>query len=241
VTATGNARSTSLAFRNLYGYRWANGELSWEVGWLRATSADGDRYAVQAGSGFEIVDPGMATDSQRALSKLHYQRQLARRTDWFSNFDAMRDEPANINGQAVIAGGLGTTWHKTDRSLFRTAYGITYTDESLAIEGTNRFAGYRLFYGLKTPLGATSAFESELTADGSFETGDDIRTDWLNSIRVVITTQVALKSSVRMLFRNLPALESIELRTPDGVVAGSVNVAKKQVDTNFTTSLVITF
>jgi len=241
IVATGNARSTSLGVRNVYTYRWNDAELGWEAGWLRAASRNGDRYAVSTSSGFDIVEPETGIDSERLFSKLHYQRQLSERLDWFTNFDAVRDEPSNINRQFVFAGGLGTTWWKTDRGLFRTAYGLSYTSEDLVVEGSNQFAGYRLAYALKAPLAAAAAFQSELTFDGSFETADDIRTDWLNSVAVAINSKLALKSSVRMLFRNLPALEALDLRDPGGTVIGAVQVAKKQVDVNLTTSLVITF
>jgi hypothetical protein len=241
VIATGNARSTSVGFRNVYTYRWANAELGWEGGWLRAASRDGDRYAVETASGFDVAEPDTAIDSQRLFSKLRYQRQFTPRTDWFANFDAVRDEPSNIEQQFVLAGGLGTTWRKTDRLTFRTAYGLSFSAEDLVIEGANQFAGYRLAYGLKVPLAATSAVESELTADGSFETADDIRADWLNGVSVAINANVGLKSSVRVLFRNLPALESLDLRTPAGAVVGTVDVVKEKIDTNLTTSLVITF
>jgi len=45
----------------------------------------------------------------------------------------------------------------------------------------------------------------------------------------------------RMLYRNLPALESLELRDPGRSLVGAVQVAKKKADMNLTTSLVITF
>ena len=241
VIATGNARSTSVGLRNVYSYRWPNALLRWESGWLRATSRDGDRFAVETASGFNVIEPETEVDSHRLFSKLHYQRQLSPRHDWFADFDAVRDEPSNINRQFVLAGGVGTTWTKTDRLTFRTAYGISYTDEDLEVEGAKRFGGYRLFYGLKALLAATTTAESELTFDGSFDTGDDIRTDWLNGISVAINSRMALKASVRMLFRNLPALEALELRTPGGAAVGTVNVEKRKVDTNLTTSLVITF
>lgn len=51
----------------------------------------------------------------------------------------------------------------------------------------------------------------------------------------------ALKSSVRVLFRNLPALEGLELRSVEGIAIGSVEVPKKKTDTVLTTSLVIAF
>lgn len=241
VIATGNARSTTIGLRNVYIYRWPNAELGWEAGWLRAVSRDGDPFAVGTPTAFDVVEPETEVDSHRLFSKLRYQRQLSTRNDWFANFDAVRDEPSNINRQFVLAGGLGTTWHKTDRLTFRTAYGVSYTDEDLVVEGANRFAGYRLYYGLKGALTATTRAESELTADGSFETGDDIRTDWLNGLSVAINSRMALKASVRLLFRNIPALQTLDLQSPEGILVGSVDVPKKKVDTNVTTSLVITF
>ena len=90
-------------------------------------------------------------------------------------------------------------------------------------------------------MAAATAFQSELTGDGSFEMADDIRADWLNSVTVAINAKLALKSSVRVLFRNLPALEVLELRAPGGAAVGTIEVPKKEVDTNLTTSLVVTF
>src|SRR5574338_566890 len=79
IVATGNARSTSLGVRNVYTYRWANAELGWEGGWLRAASRNGDRYAVQTSTGFDVVEPETRIDSERLFSKLRYQRQLSGR------------------------------------------------------------------------------------------------------------------------------------------------------------------
>jgi len=241
VIATGNSRSTSVGLRNVYLYRWPAAELRWEGGWLRVASRDGNRFAVGTAGDFDIVEPGSKLDSQRLFSKLRYQRQIAKRTDWFANFDAARDEPANLLQQYIVAGGLGTTWWKTDRGVFRTAYGITYTDEELALEGDHRFAGYRLYYGLKAPVAAVSTFESELTTDGSFDRSDDIRSDWLNSIGVTLNSKMALKSSIRMLFRNLPALEILQLQSSAALPLGTVEAPKEKLDTAITTSLVITF
>ncbi len=241
IVSTGNAKATTVGLRNVYLYRWTNAEFGWEGGWIRAASRDGDRFAVETGTGFEVVDPDVAIDSERLFSKLRYQHQLSARHDWFSNFDAVRDEPSNISRQFVLAAGFGTTWHKTDRLTFRTAYGVSYTDEDLVVEGRNQFGGYRLFYGLKTVIATGTTFDSELTADGSFNTADDIRADSLNSVGVAINSRIALKSGVRVLFRNVPALEALELRSPLGIVVGTVGVPKDKVDTNLTTSLVITF
>src|SRR5690242_2546330 len=103
VIATGNARSTSIGLRNVYGFRFANAELKWEAGWLRVASRDGHRFAVGTPTIFTVTEPGTAIDSERLFSKLRYQRQLSTRTDWFTNFDTVRDDPANISHQVVLA------------------------------------------------------------------------------------------------------------------------------------------
>ena len=242
AVATGNAKSKSVGLRNVYGYRFPIAEFRWEAGWVRAGSRDGHRFAVGSPSTFTITDPDNSVDSERLFSKVRYQQQFSTRTDWFTNFDSVRDEPANISHQFVLAGGVGTTWHKTDRALFRTAYGVTFTDEDLVVEGANRFGGYRLYCGLKLPVAASSSFDSELTTDGSFDESDNVRADWLNGLSVAMTSKVALKSSIRLLFRNKPALEILELRSSsDGAPIGAVEVAKGKVDTNLQTSLVFTF
>src|SRR3954467_5561202 len=102
VIATGNSRSTSVGLRNVYLYRWPDSELRWEAGWLRVASRNGDRYAVGAPGDFAVVEPGTSLDSQRLFSKFGYQHKISTRTDYFANFDAVRDEPANILHQFVI-------------------------------------------------------------------------------------------------------------------------------------------
>jgi hypothetical protein len=243
VVATGNSRAATVGFRNVYAYRWMGAELSWESGWVRSASRDGKRNAVVTGPGeFEVVVPGTSIDSQRLYSKVRYQRQIAGRHDWFTNLDGVRDQPSNINSQFVFAGGLGTTWRDSERFAFRTSYGVSYTDEDLDVEGRRRFGGYRLFYGVKGTILEGTTVESELTADGSFDTAEDVRTDWLNGVSVAINSNLALKASVRLLFRNVPALEKLNLETPTlGVVVGTVDVPKEQLDTSFSTSLVVTF
>jgi hypothetical protein len=127
----------------VYLYRWPNAELRWESGWLRVASRDGDLYAVGTPGDFRRRRARHLARQPAPVQQAWLPAQDSTRTDWFANFDAVRDEPANILHQFVIAGGLGNTWRKTDRMSFRTAYGITYTDEDLAVEGANRFAGYR--------------------------------------------------------------------------------------------------
>jgi len=242
VVATGNAKANTIGLRNVYRYRWPVADMTWESGWVRASSRDGDRVAVaRATGGFDVVDPPIALDSQRLFTKVKYTRRIQGRHDWFTSVDASRDEPSNISRQVVIAGGLGTVWIDRDDLTFKTSYGVTYTDEDLVVEGVRRFGGYRICDGLEVDPAEAATVQSELTLDGSVETVENVRADWLNGISVDLNATIALKSGFRVLFRNVPALEAIDLRSPDGVVIGEVDVPKRQFDTSFTTSLVFTF
>lgn len=242
VVATGNAKANTVGLRNVYRYRWAPADLIWESGWVRASSRDGNRYAIARSSGgFDVVDPPIVLDSQRLFSKLKYTRRIEGVHDWFASFDASRDQPSNIARQFVIAGGFGTVWVDENDLRFETSYGATYTDEDLVVEGVRRFGGYRIFYGLDVTPTDPAAIESQLTVDGSLATVEDVRADWLNAVSVDLNSAMALKSGFRVLFRNRPALETLNLRDADGLVIGKVDVPKRQFDTSFTTSLVVTF
>jgi putative salt-induced outer membrane protein YdiY len=241
VLVKGNADTNTFSVRNLYKYNWTNSELSWEAGVLRAGSRD-DRYAVGTEADFEVLEPEVELDNNRIYSKIRYMRSINDRVFWYAAWDATRDEPTNVNRQFIGSGGVGNTWADSDQLVFRTAYGVNYTHEDLDLEGVNNFAGYRLMYRLEAGLTESTALESELTFDGSFEVGDDIRLDSFNGVTVAITNAIALKASLRLLFRNLPALEDIDLEDPDtGAVIGAVIIFKERLDSSFATSLVISF
>ena len=242
VVASGNSDANTIGFRNLYERVWTRAELSFEAGWVRAASSSGDRVAVVRGADdFDVIEPDSEIDSQRLYSKLRYQHEIAGRQYWYSSWDSARNEPSNIIRQFVFAGGVGTTWHEGDALTFRTSYGVSVTDEKLTLEGVDRFGGYRLFYGLRAQAAGNTVINSELTVDGSFQTAEDIRMDWLNGVSVAVNSRIALKTSVRLLFRNIPALEAIDLQTAVGLMIGTVEIPKDKLDVNFTTSLVVTF
>lgn len=242
VASNGNSDTNTLGLRNLYQREWLEAKLSLETGWMRATSRSGNRIAIVRGPDtITVVEPTSETDGQRLYSKLRYQQETTGRHYWFSSWDTARDEPSNINRQFIFSGGVGTTWRDEDALTFRTSYGVSFTDERLTLEGINRFAGFRLFYGLRMLATVSTAVESELTTDGSFRDANDVRLDWLNAATVAVSSRIALKASVRLLFRNLPALETIGFQSSSGSMIGSIDVPKNKLDVNATTSLVLTF
>ena len=241
VLSKGNSNNSSFAVRNVYRYMWERAEFYWEVGVLRASSRR-NKFAVGTQDDFEVVTPETDLAHNRAFSKFRYLRALNDLFFWYVNYDSSRDPPANINVQLIGSGGVGNDWYDREGLTFRTSYGLNYTHEALDLEGSRLFPGYRLFYHLEVGASESTALESELTFDGSFQTADDLRFDSLNSVSVTMTDKLALKGSLRLLFRNLPALDDIDLVDPDsGAVVGTVVVRKEKLDTTVSMSLVLNF
>ncbi|MGD8327805.1 MAG: DUF481 domain-containing protein [Acidobacteriota bacterium] len=240
VLTSGNSNTTSFNVRNLFAYDWEQADFDWEFGYLRATSQD-DRYAVGNENNFEIVQPDSEPDNNRLWSNVRYLRNINESFFWYGRMHAEKDEPADIDYRFTPSVGAGNTWSKTEMLTFLTGYGISYTAESLALEGESSFAGYQLFYNLLWKIVPSTGIESDFVFDGSLDTGSNYRFDWYNGVSVAVNEHIALKSNVRFVYRNDPALEEIDLETRFGLEIGSVVVPKKKLDTAFTTSLVINF
>lgn len=240
VITRGNSETGTIGFRNRFRYNWPTRELSFEIGAVRATSRD-DRFAVGSLDDFVIEEPPTDVDSERIYSKLRYLQNFSDQFFWYGSWDTARDPPASIEHTFVYSGGLGNNWVDRETLEFRTTYGVTYTDEELELEGPNDFAGLRLLYDLESQVTGSTKLDSELTFDLNLEDTSDTRIDSYNAVTVSITKVLAIKAGLRLLFRNVPALEEIEVFDPVGNILGVGLVPKEKWDTNFSTSLVINF
>lgn len=240
VITSGNSNTSNFNARNLFTYDWEQADLDWEFGYLRATSGD-DRFAVGTMTDFQVIEPEQDPDNDRLFTNIRYLRNINERFFWYARFESVRDQPADIDYRYTPSAGAGNTWVKRDDLTFLTGYGISYTTESLTLDGQSSFAGYQLFYNLLAQVTGNTNVESNLVFDGSFEDGDDVRFDWYNGAGVAVNERIALKAAIRFVYRNVPALEEIDLESPAGLPLGTVVVPKEKLDTAFTTSLVITF
>jgi len=240
VVTSGNSNTTNFNVRNLFAYNWEQADLDWEFGILRASSDD-DRFAVGTENDFDVIEPDAEPDNERIYTNLRYLRNINPRFFWYGRLFADRDQPADIDYRFTPSVGAGNTWADREGLKLLTGYGLSYTAEKLTLEGERNFAGYQLFYNLDLQATTSTSVESNLTFDGSLEEGNDFRFDWLNGVGVSISETIALKASVRLVYRNSPALEEIDLENGAGIVIGEVVVPKKKLDTALTTSLVISF
>ncbi len=248
VATSGNSNTTTLGFKNLTKRAWDAAEWTLELGTVYSRSRAGDRFGVGApGEGnFAVKDPPQKTDAERLYGKTGYGQKINPHVFWEATAGAERNRPAGIEHSYTLGGGLGNIWVDSERVRFRTAYTVTYTNEHFVAGERQDFPGFRLSYTYQNKLTSTTTFDSEIAFDDSFDDLDDHRTDWYNAVRVSMTEQIALKAGLRLLYRNIPPLEEITIYDADpnqgaANAVGTALVEKENLDTNFTTSLVIDF
>jgi putative salt-induced outer membrane protein YdiY len=248
VATSGNSNSTTLGFKNETKRLWDGAEFSFEVGSVYSRSRPSERFGVGApGEGnFSVEDAPEETNTNRLYAKAAYGRELSPFLYWNVAGDSERNEPAGIDYRYTAGAGLGNNWVRNDRVMFRTTYNVTYTNENFTNGDSQDFPGFRLGYNYENKLTSTTQFQSDLVFDDSFDDLEDHRTNWYNAVSVSMTQQIALKAGYRVLYRNIPPLEDIKIYDANPVAGpanevGTESVSKDELDTDFTTSLVINF
>ena len=108
ATSMGNSNSRTVSGRNVYKYVWTEAEFTWETSVLRASSG-ADRFAVGTEDSFVFVMPENETSHNRLQGKVRFLRTLHDKLFWYVSYDALRDDPSNINRNLVGSGGVGNT------------------------------------------------------------------------------------------------------------------------------------
>ena len=240
VFTYGNATTNSFNLRNVFEYEWLDADLNLEFGILRADSGD-ERFALGTEEAFEIIEPPVEPDTERMYATARYLRNVSDRFFWYGRFDIERDQPADITFRLTPAGGAGNNWETLENIELRTGYGFGYSAGSMTFDGSSNYFGYQLFYEFDMKVNDNTDIDSSMTLDGSIMSPSNYRFHWANGIGVAINERIALKASLRLVYRNDPAQEEIDLEDLSGAILGNVIVSKKKLDSGFTTSLVINF
>ena len=146
VFTGGNAKASTLGFRNELAREWEGATLVTSVGALRAESTTFTRTAVGVSpTSFEMTkDSVTALTAESYYARGQYDRELNARTFWYAGTGWERNTFAGIANRYSWGGGVGNTWVDDDRSTFRTNYGVTYTlqdDVTKVAGGDDTFRG----------------------------------------------------------------------------------------------------
>jgi len=245
VATGGNSSSNTLGLKSSLVGETGPHTIKIEVGGIRAESETTTRTAVGSPDDFDVTE---TTESELTaesyFAKSRYDRSIDDATFLFSGFGWERNTFAGFDNRYAIVGGVGRTWVDSETSLFKTDVGATYTIQDDVVDDPtveDAFAGVRLTIEAMRQLTESTELKSDLVVDESVEEASDLRADWTNSVSVSISDELALKSSLQLLFDNDPSPVRVPLQTSGGTPTGSsVLIDGEEIDSVFTVALVIT-
>lgn len=243
----GNQETFTLAADGTLEYVWPVSRFKFEAGGFTTESSTTTTTAVGSGQNdFQVFDETVTEKTAETFySRARYERELSEKFYVFGAGDWLRNTFAGIDSRFLFSVGAGNLWLDDGRIRFSTDYAFTYTLEENVVETpdeSSNFPGLRLAYDFNWKLTESATFESTLTGDFNLDNTDDIRLDWYNGLPIDISSVLALKPSLRLMWRNDPALEEVPLfDAPGGTQTGTVLTPLKELDTYFNIALVFKF
>lgn len=245
VLSGGNSESLTLGFGTVVQNKWGRNLFRLEAGSVRTESTLLTRRAVGTPASFVIEEDENRTRTAEAyFARARYDRSLSDAFFVFGGLDWLRNTFAGVDSRFLMALGAGNTWLDTDLGRFKTSYAVTYTFQSDVVENPflrTKFPGVRAGWEYWRQATGTTEFESVLVGDVNLDETEDVRLDFTNSLNVTVSSALALKPSLQMLWRNLPSLTEVDLFTPGGTPVGeTVTTPLEKTDWFFRLALVVT-
>ena len=245
VQTGGNAESATLGVANLLSGDWGTTLLKFEVGGIRTSTTATTRLAVGSTDAFQLTE----TSDSRVSAENYYARvradkEISERSALFAKAGWLRNTFAGIDARYVGVAGLSNQWFDSDVHRFATAYGVTFTSQNDVVPNpavAGNFLGVQVSLDYWRQLTDNSEWNSALVLDENGDRTQDFRADWVNSLAVAMSDNLALKTTFQILFDNEPSLVGVPLESAAGAPLGTVSVPLDQFDRVLTVALVINF
>ncbi len=253
VWTAGNSESMTFGLDAKLRHVWERMEFKAEGGGVRSEATKTTRTAVGTEDNFSIqTDEDREKTAEAYYTRGRFDYSFSPRFFAFGGVDWLRNTFAGIDSRTLAVIGAGNTWADNDRVTFKTDYGVTYTFQSDVVENPfskANFPGVRAQYDFLWKATGTTEFTSSLIGDWMFsEESDapdskaDVRLDFTNALAIAISSKLALKPSLQLLWRNDPALTDVPLFATDGTPAGvNVQTPLQKLDSFFKLALVVKF
>ncbi len=245
VWTAGNSESNTFGLASSLRYVWEHAQVRFEAGGVRAESSLTTRTAVGTSpDDFTLEEETVTRKTAEAYyARGRYDYSVSSRFFVFAGADWLRNTFAGIDSRTLVAVGAGNTWLDTDRLRFKTDYSATYTFQEDVVDDPfmkAKFPGLRFTYDFWSKLTSSTDLTSVLITDWNLDNTDDVRVDLTNALPIAISSALALKPSLQLLWRNDPALTEVALVESDGTPTGDmVLVPLNKLDSFFTLALVV--
>jgi putative salt-induced outer membrane protein YdiY len=243
VSTSGNASSSTFGLKGALDGQGGANEIKIEAGGVRASSDFTTRRAIGTVDDYDVrKNVRSETTAESYFARGRYDRAFGEAFA-FTGLGWDRNTFAGVQNRFQLVGGLGRSFVDSESAGLKADLGLTYTiqkDVDPAPGMDEGFGGWRVSVDAKRTLSSTSDFHSALVVDNSFSDTDDVRADWLSSLSVSINSSLALKTSLQLLWDNVPALLSVPLESSAGVPAGvDVPTPGEKLDSVLTVTLVV--
>lgn len=241
VTTGGNSSQSTFGLKGSFDRIWASSALRMQVGGIRTESTVTTRTATGSASAFTVSETSTSdVTAENYFARGRYERNVSGATFLYGGAGWDRNTFAGIDNRYGFVAGVGRSFAESETFKFRTDAGVTYTIQDDVVDDPSRddsFAGLRVGYGLFRKLSSTTDFTSDLIVDENLDDTDDLRADFTNSIAVAMSSSLALKASLQLLYDKQPALQEIPL----GSGGTTVFTPLGTTDRAFTLAVVLTF
>lgn len=161
-----------------------------------------DKWSMNARALYVKNDESEA--EQRFSAGTHYQRDITDRIFGFGQFDALRDEPANLSSRLSAGGGLGYHVIKRDDLTFDVSGGVGYTRERYVEpeiydgELRSRYNNTELLLAEESThkISDTTTFRQKLSYLPNLRNSDQYRAVFDAGISVAMTQRLSLTATV---------------------------------------------
>jgi putative salt-induced outer membrane protein YdiY len=242
VLTSGNSSSSSLGFKGDITRRYTKHAISFAAGGIRASSSPDTRFAVGTPQDFEVQIPASEPTAEAYYARGRYDYKLSDRVYYTLGAGWERNRFSGIQNRWVADTGMGYVFVSKERTSFKAAAGITYTDEEYTIaDGRDgKFVGARVGWDFRQMLFSGTTLTHTFIGDQSLETGTARRFDAQFGVHVAMSARLGLKVNWRILYNNDPPSTELPLFTPGGIPTGTTVLAPyKKSDQGFSVSLVL--
>jgi putative salt-induced outer membrane protein YdiY len=243
VSTAGNASASTLGAKALLGGSNEAHSIKLEAGGVRAESEFTSRTARGTAADYTVTETKRSeVTAESYFLRGRYDRVLGQSLV-FGGAGWDRNTFAGVRNRYSAVAGYGRSWIDGESGRLETDLGLTYTvqkDVDPAPGADDAFGGWRMSIEGVRRLSATSDLTTAFVLDNNFENTEDLRADWVSSISVSVTSALALKTSLQLLWDNQPALVKAALLTSGGLPTGTdVLTPGSELDSVLTLALVI--
>jgi putative salt-induced outer membrane protein YdiY len=243
VVTGGNTASSAFSLGTSVTRKWANDTLYLKTFMLRSNSVTTTRTAQGSSTDFEVIEDRVERlVAENYLLSGQYERRVSNKLLAQAGLSWDRNRFAGVASRVIFTSGVGYAWAEGKKTQIKTDANLTYTMRKYVGQDATSFTGLRFnLLGVRKIL-ENSSLSTQFIFDEDLKKTKDWRFDWTSSATASISRFLALKTSLRMLYSHVPAMQDLALYNLEGRPTGlTVPAPLKELDTFLTTSIVFAF